>query len=383
MSIQLINQYYNKREKLIQFGGSKNELSIRDAFKDLLNHYAEKKNLMLVPEIAVQGTKGAKVKPDGTLKNALRLDYGYWESKDEKDTIDDEIDTKLKKGYPQTNILFEDGSTAVLVQHGDVVERVNMLDREKLDKILNKFISYEHPQVKEFIEALEKFKEDLPDILDALRDLMVKQGKENKNYAEARDKFLEHCRHEINPDFTPDDVREMIIQHILTEEIFNAVFDETHFHRENNIAHELEKVIETFFTGETRRNTLDHIKHYYSVISNAARNIPDHHEKQKFLKVIYENFYKTYNPKAADRLGVVYTPNEIVNFMIESTDYLLQKHFGRMLADKNVEILDPATGTGTFICDIIDYIPNQYLPYKTKMKFTQTKLQYCLTMLPT
>ncbi|OGU82522.1 MAG: DNA methyltransferase [Ignavibacteria bacterium RBG_16_35_7] len=366
MSLQLINQYYTKREKLIQFGGSKNELSIRDAFKDLLNHYAEKKNLMLVPEIAVQGTKGAKVKPDGTLKNALRLDYGYWESKDEKDTIDDEIDTKLKKGYPQTNILFEDGSTIVLIQHGEVVQRVDMLDREKLDKILNQFISYEHPQVKEFIEALEKFKEDLPDILEALRELMVKQAKENKIYAEARDGFLEHCRQEINPDFTPDDVREMIIQHILTEEIFNAVFDETHFHRENNIARELEKVIETFFTGETRRNTLDHIKHYYSVISNAARNIPDHHEKQKFLKVIYENFYKTYNPKAADRLGVVYTPNEIVNFMIESTDYLLQRHFGRTLADKNVEILDPATGTGTFICDIIDYIPKQYLPYKYK-----------------
>ena len=366
MSLQLINQYYTKREKLIQFGGSKNELSIRDAFKDLLNHYAEKKNLMLVPEIAVQGIKGAKVKPDGTLKNALRLDYGYWESKDEKDTIDDEIDTKLKKGYPQTNILFEDGSTIVLIQHGEVVQRVDMLDREKLDKILNQFISYEHPQVKEFIEALEKFKEDLPDILEALRELMVKQAKENKIYAEARDGFLEHCRQEINPDFTPDDVREMIIQHILTEEIFNAVFDETHFHRENNIARELEKVIETFFTGETRRNTLDHIKHYYSVISNAARNIPDHHEKQKFLKVIYENFYKTYNPKAADRLGVVYTPNEIVNFMIESTDYLLQRHFGRTLADKNVEILDPATGTGTFICDIIDYIPKQYLPYKYK-----------------
>src|SRR4030065_1172338 len=179
MSLQLINQYYSKREKLIQFGGSKNELSIRDAFKDLLNHYAEKKNLMLVPEKAVQGTKGAKVKPDGTLKNALRLDYGYWESKDEKDTIDDEIDTKLKKGYPQTNILFEDGSTIVLIQHGEVVQRVDMLDREKLDKILNQFISYEHPQVKEFIEALEKFKEDLPDILEALRELMVKQAKEN------------------------------------------------------------------------------------------------------------------------------------------------------------------------------------------------------------
>jgi predicted helicase len=57
---------------------------------------------------------------------------------------------------------------------------------------------------------------------------------------------------------------------------------------------------------------------------------------------VYETFYKSYNPKAADRLGVVYTPNEIVNFMIESTDYLLHKHFGKFLEDKGVEILDPA-----------------------------------------
>jgi predicted helicase len=366
MSIQLINQYYNKRDRIVQYGGSTNELSIRGPFKDLLNHYADKKNLLLIPELAIMGTKGAKVKPDGTLKNALRLDYGYWESKDEKDSIDEEIDTKIKKGYPLTNIIFEDGQTAILIQHGVVVARVDMNDRNKLDEILNQFISFEHPQVKEFTEALVKFKEDLPNILEALRELMIKQGKTNPGYVEARDKFLDHCRQEINPEFTPDDVREMIIQHILTEEIFNAVFDETHFHRENNIARELENVIGTFFTGETRRNTLEGIKHYYSVISNNARNMADHHEKQKFLKVIYENFYKTYNPKAADRLGVVYTPNEIVNFMIESTDYLLQKHFDKTLADKNVEILDPATGTGTFICDIIDYIPKQYLLYKYK-----------------
>jgi predicted helicase len=77
--------------------------------------------------------------------------------------------------------------------------------------------------------------------------------------------------------------------------------------------------------------------------------------------VLYENFYKVYNPKAADRLGVVYTPNEIVKFMIESTEYLLHKHFGKTLADKNVEILDPATGTGTFITSIIDHLPPQDL----------------------
>ena len=253
-----------------------------------------------------------------------------------------------------------------MFQHGEVTHRVDMRIREKLDEILNAFVSYEHPEITEFHKALIQFKEDLPHILDALRELLEKEGKENQEYIKAKDEFLENCRIEINPDFTSDDVREMVIQHILTEEIFNAVFDESHFHMENNIARKLDALVKTFFTGDKRRNTLDSIKHYYNVISATAKNIVDHHEKQKFLKVIYENFYKSYNPKAADRLGVVYTPNEIVNFMIESTDYLLDKHFNKTLADKNVEILDPATGTGTFICDLIEHIPKDKLQYKYK-----------------
>ncbi len=78
----------------------------------------------------------------------------------------------------------------------------------------------------------------------------------------------------------------------------------------------------------------------------------------------YEDFYKAYNPAAADRLGVVYTPNEVVDFMIRGTDYLLQKHFGRSLADDNVQILDPATGTGTFITNLIEYLPAKCLEHK-------------------
>jgi hypothetical protein len=80
---------------------------------------------------------------------------------------------------------------------------------------------------------------------------------------------------------------------------------------------------------------------YYAAVRSAAAQIGTHHEKQTFLKVIYENFYKVYNPKAADRLGVIYTPNEIVRFMIESADYLCEKHFGRNLIDKDVGSLTP------------------------------------------
>lgn len=102
----------------------------------------------------------------------------------------------------------------------------------------------------------------------------------------------------------------MLIQHILTAEIFDTVFGESHFHRENNIAKKLEAVVGTFFTGAVRRNTLAGIDSYYKAIKAEAARIDNHHEKQKFLKVIYENFYKAYNSKGADRLGIVYTPAE-------------------------------------------------------------------------
>lgn len=364
MSRQQINHYYNSLSKSIQYSGSRNETTIRTAFLTLLNSYAETRRLLVVTELGIEGTKGRKVYPDGVLKNAMRLDFGYWESKDERDDIDREIEAKRDKGYPFTNILFEDSRTAVLFQNGGEAMRVDMEDPEKLDEILTRFIGYEPPQVREFNEALKRFGDDVPHIAESLRDLIDTQAEKNPRYIDARDKFLELCREEVNPDFRAEDVREMIIQHILTEDIFVAVFGESDFHRDNNIARELEGVIASFMARREKRNYLEGIAHYYETIRNAAAGIADHNEKQKFLKLIYETFYKVYNPKGADTLGVVYTPNEIVRFMVESTDTLLYKHFGRGLQDKNVEILDPCTGTGTFVTDIIDYIAPQYLEYK-------------------
>lgn len=366
MSIHAIKQYQSEVEKIIHFGGTKKETSIRNAFYHLLNEYAKQKGLMLVPEVTIRTPKGKNVTPDGTLKDSLRQDWGYWESKDEADIIDDEIKKKFAKDYPSDNILFEDSNTAVLIQNNVEVLRVKMKDAEALDRILHSFINFERPEVKSFRKAIELFKQDIPKVTDTIRDLLEVQEKTNSKFRKERDKFLKLCHDSINPEVTKADVREMIIQHILTEDIFNTIFDETQFHRENNIAHQLEGVINTFFTGTVKRTALSKLQSYSQAINAAAAGIADHHEKQKFLKVVYETFYKSYNPKAADRLGVVYTPNEIVKFMIESTDYLLHKHFGKFLEDKGVEILDPATGTGTFICDIIDYIRKDKLEYKYK-----------------
>lgn len=364
MSDFAIRNYLNELNTLKRLSSGGNESSIRQATIKLIDEYAKSKDLRLVAEVSVRGKKGRNVIPDGTLKDNLILDWGYWESKDEMDDLDAEIHKKLEKGYPDDNILFEDSTRAILIQNGNWVMDARFEDVAAFDKLLKAFVSFERPEVREFRQAIELFKRDVPIVTEALRELIIQKAESNPDYCYNRDFFLELLREVVNPAISKEDIREMVIQHILTADIFNTIFDEPYFHQENNIARELEKLVNTFFSKELRYQSLAGIKHYYDTINARAAQIADHHEKQKFLKVVYETFYKSYNPKKADRLGVVYTPNEIVRFMIHSTDYLLHKHFGKMLEDRGVEILDPATGTGTFICDIIDHIASDKLEYK-------------------
>ncbi|WP_242032861.1 N-6 DNA methylase [Oscillatoria sp. FACHB-1406] len=366
MSRLRVTQYQAEVEKIIRYGGSKKETSIRNAFERLLNEYCAPRNYLLIPELDYKTKFNTTVFPDGTVKDAIRLEHGWWESKDEYDRLDEEIDKKFEKGYPDENILFEDSQTAVLIQQSQEVARVSMRDAESLDKLLNFFVDYERPEVKDFRAAIHKFKEDIPHILVALRDIITQQEANNRQFCDRRNTFLDVCRQSINPEIEIFDIHEMLIQHILTEDIFTNIFHDSQFHRENNIARELSEIINTFFTGATRKNTLKSIEHYYAVIRRKSENIANHHEKQKFLKAVYENFYKAYNPKAADRLGIVYTPNEIVRFAIESTDYLVHKHFGKLLSDPGVEILDPCTGTGTYVTELIEYLPASKLEHKYK-----------------
>ena len=348
MSRQAVQRYQHEIAQLIHYGGSTKETAIRGAFERLLNEYCRQKDFLLVPELDYKAPKGNTVRPDGTVKDALRLSWGYWESKDTSDDLDEEIQKKFAKGYPQDNILFEDSRTLVLIQAGSEAGRVLLESDADTDRLLGQFLHYERPEVRTFRRAIEQFRHDLPGVVEKLREAIEKAEKTNARFKSKLADFVALGQDSINPDFGPAEAREMMIQHILTEDIFNRVFDETQFHRENNIAHELEQVINTFFTGPTRRDTLERIRPFFDVINAQASGIASHKEKQKFLKVVYENFYRAYNPKGADRLGIVYTPNEVVRFMIESTEYLTEKHFDKLLGDKGVEILDPATGTGHF-----------------------------------
>ena len=357
-----IERYHASLAELIEVGGSDNELNIRPAFQNCLAAYcaAHRDRLVLVPELR----NPSGIIPDGTVLDSLRMTRGLWEAKDSHDNLDAEIQSKFERGYPRSNIIFEDSRVAVLFQNGGEAMRVDMTDPASLHRIIGRFLDYELPEIGEFRQARQQFAADLPSVLENLRQAVADAEVGNAAYQDGVAKFLELCHRSIGPAVSEADVREMLLQHILTQDIFQRVFAEVQYHSENNIARQLSALERTFFTGDVRRQAIDRLRAYYGAIGRAADEIAEYAEKQRFLKAVYEDFYKAYNPAAADRLGVVYTPNEVVDFIIRGADHLLQKHFGRSLADENVQILDPATGTGTFVTSLIDYLPADRLEYK-------------------
>ncbi|MHA3840533.1 type ISP restriction/modification enzyme [Sphingomonas aestuarii] len=369
MSQHLINEYRAELDRLRAVSGSRRESVLREAFKDLLKRWGKSHDLQFIAEHDIVTRAMNRIYLDGALLHGLRVPFGYWEAKDENDDLEREIEAKFRKGYPRDNIIFTDDATAVLYQDGGEVMRAAMQgDDDSLLRLLTRFFAHERQEIADFNKAVKQFATDLPAILTALRERIAEKRAASSDFAAAEAAFLKHARDAINPAVTEDDVQEMLIQHVLTEDIFAKVFDNPDFHQHNNIAAELKRLEDVLFGRGEKAQLLRALAPYYSGIASTAALIQSHSEKQGFLKALYEDFYKAYNKKAADRLGVVYTPGEIVRFMIRSADWLCEQHFGKNLIDRGVEILDPATGTGTFIVELLEHFRGNHEKLRHKYK---------------
>src|ERR1039457_3671721 len=143
MSNLLVNQYLKDLAKLRQVSGTKRESVIREAFKDLLKNWGRSLDLTFIAEYELETKAKERRYVDGALLHTLRVPFGYWEAKDENDDIDLEIDSKFRRGYPKTNIIFEDSTQAVLFQNGEEVMRCSVEDVTELERLLNLFFGYE------------------------------------------------------------------------------------------------------------------------------------------------------------------------------------------------------------------------------------------------
>jgi predicted helicase len=350
-----IHNYWRELDKL-RSAGADNEGALRLAFQNLLHNLGEKQQLTLYPKYPFKAPNSANLHADGVLLDRLRLVHGWWEAKDEKDDLDKEIAAKLAKGYPSENIIFENSRTAILLQHGAEIMRCAVTDGKKLTKLLNCFFNYELPAVQNFRRVRDELILELPGVVRALKELLAAAHTSHAAFKlQVRD-FLALCQQAIGECVTVNHVDEMLIQHILTDQIFQAIFADVNFHQENHLVRAIGELENTFLCGETRKELLKRLEPYFATIRRTAANTITSTEKQDFLKQVYEDFYTAYNPQDADRLGIVYTPNEAVRFIITGCDWLAQQHFNKRLADSGLDILDPCTGTGTFIVDLIDYL---------------------------
>ena len=364
MSVQLIQQYYAKVEQMIRYGGTRNESTLRKPFQDLLEQYARSKNLVLVPEVEYVIPTGRIIRPDGTLKDALRQDWGYWESKDEKDDLEAEIAAKLAKGYPLFNILFEDTHTAVLYQGGGEVLRADFTDASALDALLTLSSATRAPKYASSTRPSSSSARTCRTWRRPCERSLTNKYWPTPAFRSALDEFLELCKKAINPKIEMADVREMIIQHVLTEDIFMRVFDEAEFHRENVIARKLAGSGRDVLP---RRHQAQHPRPHRALLRDHQRpglaNLGPPREAEVPQGALRE-FLQGLQPQGRRPAGRDLHPGRDRALHDRERRYLVFKHFGKTLGDQGVEILDPATGTGTFITELIEYLPPGQLEYK-------------------
>ncbi|MDE0324679.1 MAG: DEAD/DEAH box helicase family protein [Candidatus Poribacteria bacterium] len=201
------------------------------------------------------------------------------------------------------------------------------------------------------------------------------ENPENEALQEWFDAFYTELRRSINESITRSNAIDMMAQHILTKPVFDALFEGYDFSSGNPVAIALDNLRKDFAEFGLENETRD-LEGFYESVRLRARGIDNSEGRQKVLSELYENFFVTALRKEADRLGIVYTPVEVVDFILHSADAILRDEFGRCLNDEGVHVLDPFTGTGTFLARLLqsDLIASDGLEQKYREELHANEL---------
>lgn len=214
----------------------------------------------------------------------------------------------------------------------------------------------------------EDWAKDIGDIakrhIERVGELVLNGGPASVEFAV----FLRGLRDSLNNGITEDEAVEMLAQHMITLPVFDALFSEAEFAKSNPVSIAMESMVATLrgYGIETESEKRE-LAELYSSVRLRAEAIRSDAGKQKIIKELYEKFFSQAFKATSEKMGIVYTPNEVVNYILHATDRILRKEFGKCLADEGVRILDPFTGTGTFVVNLLqdeELIPTEKLPNK-------------------
>lgn len=166
------------------------------------------------------------------------------------------------------------------------------------------------------------------------------------------ERFLKGLRKTLNPSITADDAIEMLAQHMVTKPVFDALFANYEFTKLNPVSKTMQRMLDLLEEQSLDKETIT-LNKFYESVKERVDGVDNAQGRQKIVVELYDKFFREAFPKMSERLGIVYTPIEIVDFIIRSADEALQSEFGMGLSDKDVHVLDPFTGTGTFIVRLL------------------------------
>jgi len=269
------------------------------------------------------------------------------ESEELKSITHEVTDLPTRKAQPQAN-LGKGGDNGDIVIEGTSAEQYELFIDEFSKAIMAKIVKkcgtrdYWEDWATNIAEIAQRHISRITGILEEPKTKARK----------AFDGFLAELRDDLNDSITEQDAIEMLAQHLITRPVFKALFAGHQFTDQNPVSRAMQQVLDVLDENRIDKETKD-LEKFYESVRNRAHGITDPQAKQRLIVELYDKFFRNAFPRTTEKLGIVYTPVEIVDFILHSVNEMLQEHFGQTLGSRGVHIMDPFTGTGTFITRLL------------------------------
>ncbi|WP_375633469.1 MULTISPECIES: DEAD/DEAH box helicase [unclassified Bartonella] len=244
---------------------------------------------------------------------------------------------RLGIGTAERDVLFTDGQ-------GELAFPVDEISRAIMAKIVKKCGTRDYWE-----DWASNIAEIAKNHITRLTGILAEPETEAR---QAFDRFMAELRDDLNDAITEADAIEMLAQHIITRPVFQVLFEEYQFTRENPVSRAMQRILDVLDKANLDKESKD-LEKFYASVKLRASGITDPKAKQRLIVELYDKFFRYAFPRTVEKLGIVYTPVEVVDFILHSVNDVLEQEFGQTLGSSGVHIMDPFTGTGTFITRLL------------------------------
>ncbi|WP_175915877.1 MULTISPECIES: type ISP restriction/modification enzyme [unclassified Burkholderia] len=301
------------------------------------------------------------------MVNKLDL-IGKDTSKMEVIAITDKIQKKQQKGKGPKNKDAGKGGFTI----GEAVKKRTEPDQQELQFEIGEIEKAIYAKLVQKVGNRHHWEDWANDIAKIARTHIdritgIIENPENTKEREAFNAFAVELRDDLNGSITDGEIVEMLAQHLITKPVFDALFEDYNFAKHNPMSLAMQSVLDVLQELRLDKEA-DTLERFYESVKMRAEGIDNALGKQKIVVELYNNFFAKAFPLLRDKLGIVYTPVEVVDFIIHSVGHALRTEFGQTLGSKGVHIIDPFVGTGTFVTRLLQsgLIKPEELPHKYK-----------------